>query len=87
MRLGGTGICFAFRPRLGQVVRGTDRMGDEECEKDDALGGKPDSGGVEADDVGEMCEQDRGELTGKQTADCTGAEIAQLYENEEDGGS
>lgn len=62
-------------------------MGDEEREKDDALGGKPASGGVEADEVGEMCERDREELTGKQTADCTGAEIAQLYENEEDGGS
>ncbi|MBA4370453.1 MAG: hypothetical protein C0418_02605 [Coriobacteriaceae bacterium] len=63
-------------------------MADEEQETDGGgLDGRPRSGGVEADEVSELCDGDRDELTAKQTAECAGAELAELYENEEDGGS
>ncbi len=41
----------------------------------------------ELDAASEACEHEREEMTPRQTADCAGADIAQAYENEEDGGS
>ena len=46
----------------------------------------PSSGGDEGEEPG-RCREDRTTLTPKESADCAGAEMAELYENEEDGGS
>ncbi len=35
----------------------------------------------------ERCRTDREALSPRETADCAGADLAELYENEEDGGS
>jgi len=51
----------------------------------DAMGGKPVTP-VDAE-LAERCAGERAELTPKETADCTGQELSELYENEEDGGS
>ncbi len=62
-------------------------MGDEE--RLDALPGNP-VGPTPDDDreaTLEVCETDRASLTAHETADCAGAELADAYENEEDGGS
>ncbi len=48
----------------------------------------PPSGGSESDEgTGVPCREERDALTPKETADCAGAELAELYDNEEDGGS
>lgn len=51
----------------------------------DSLGGKPVTPVDE--ELAERCLDDREGLTPKETADCTGQELSELYENEEDGGS
>jgi len=51
----------------------------------EALGGKPTM--PEDDELREKCETDRESLSPRETAGCAGADIAELYENEEDGGS
>ena len=51
----------------------------------DAMGGKP-STPVD-DELASRCSDGRGSLTPKETADCAGQELSELYENEEDGGS
>ena len=53
------------------------------------LGGAPDSGGVdeEREEFLRKCELERESLSPKETSDCAGAELADAYENEEDGGS
>lgn len=62
-------------------------MHDESDLKDrDALGGAPGTP-VPDEELLERCETDRAGLTPKETADCAGLELAELYENEEDGGS
>ena len=50
-----------------------------------ALGGAPQT--PEDKDLHERCDSDREALTPKETAQCAGQELADLYENEEDGGS
>ncbi len=35
----------------------------------------------------EKCQKERESLTPHETADCAGTDLAELYENEEDGGS
>jgi hypothetical protein len=49
----------------------------------------PRSGGSEEerDEFLRRCRDERDELSGKQTADCAGADVAEEYEDEEDGGS
>lgn len=45
---------------------------------------------VPADDgeeLRERCKTDRKSLSPRETADCAGKDLAELYENEEDGGS
>jgi hypothetical protein len=54
-------------------------------EERDALGGKPVTPIDE--DLASRCESGRDGLTPKETADCAGQELSELYENEEDGGS
>lgn len=51
-----------------------------------SLGGAPN---VPASDEGvsERCRTQRADLTPKETAQCAGVELAELTENEEDGGS
>ena len=51
----------------------------------EALGGAPVT--PTDDDLLEKCGTDRESLTPKETADCAGMELSELYENEEDGGS
>ncbi len=55
----------------------------------EALGGAPDTPlPVDApEDLREKCANDRDALSPRQTADCAGTDLAELYENEEDGGS
>ncbi len=61
---------------------------DDEFNGNSALGNAPTSGGVEdRDELHRRCADEREELTPKETADCAGAELSELYENEEDGGS
>ena len=51
----------------------------------EALGGSP---AMPKDEkLREKCRTDRATLTPRQTADCAGGDLAELYENEEDGGS
>ena len=53
------------------------------------LDGAPESA-VSSDDRDEFlhrCETERDTMTPKETSDCAGAELADSYENEEDGGS
>jgi hypothetical protein len=38
-------------------------------------------------DLAESCATERESMTPRQTADCAGADLATLYDNEEDGGS
>lgn len=61
-------------------------MDDHDRFKPDALGGAPETPGP-ADETRERCEEERDSLTAKETADCAGTELADSYENEEDGGS
>jgi len=45
---------------------------------------------VPGDDEAELtkrCSEEREALTPRETADCAGASLTELYENEEDGGS
>lgn len=62
---------------------------EEQRDERTSLGGAPESGGVsdDKDELHRRCDAERETLTPKETADCAGAEIADLYENEEDGGS
>jgi hypothetical protein len=66
----------------------TDRIDDE---RDDLspLGDAPASGGVDEDraEFLRKCDTERDTLTPRETSDCAGAELAEEYENEEDGGS
>lgn len=67
-------------------MRRCSAMGSDE---DGRLGGKApvSEESVEADERRERCATDRESLTPKETADCAGSELADRYENEEDGGS
>jgi len=54
-----------------------------------SLGGAPDTPSPAEDEESfrERCDSDLESLSPKETADCAGADLAELYENEEDGGS
>lgn len=52
----------------------------------EALGGVPETPAAE-EGLLERCQADRSSLTPKETAECAGLELAESYENEEDGGS
>ncbi len=54
-----------------------------------ALGDKPLTQPPAGDmaDLREKCQSDRDSLSPRETADCAGSDLAELYENEEDGGS
>jgi hypothetical protein len=54
-----------------------------------SLGSAPasESPAEDAEEFRERCQNDRESLSPRETADCVGNEIAELYENEEDGGS
>lgn len=54
-----------------------------------ALGDAPlsQSPAGDRDELREKCQNDRDSLSPRQTADCAGSDLAELYENEEDGGS
>ncbi|MDH4139543.1 MAG: hypothetical protein OEV43_03125 [Coriobacteriia bacterium] len=58
-------------------------------ERRSSLGGAPDTPTPEdsAEDQRDRCAHDRPRLTPRQTADCAGTDLAEIYENEEDGGS
>jgi len=60
-------------------------MEEKELDERDALGGKPIT--PVDDELASRCSEDRTGLTPKETADCAGQELSELYENEEDGGS
>jgi hypothetical protein len=64
-------------------------MADERNTPEGPLGDAPESaaGGENRDEFLERCETERDTMTPKETSDCAGAEIADAYENEEDGGS
>ncbi len=69
-------------------------MGDNENKKvpvgeRGAMGDAPVSAGLEAnsDEERRRCASERDALTPKESADCAGIELAEEYENEEDGGS
>lgn len=57
----------------------------EDRDDREALGGAPAT--PEDDELREKCRTDRSALTPRQTADCAGSDLSELYENEEDGGS
>lgn len=54
-----------------------------------SFGEAPASGGADDDreEFLRKCDTERDTLTPKETSDCAGAELADEYENEEDGGS
>jgi hypothetical protein len=58
-------------------------------DKRTSMGDKPDIPRVEesGEAVEDACANDRDTLTPRQTADCAGREVAERYEQEEDGGS
>ncbi len=62
---------------------------DKDKREPESLGGAPDTSapGGDMDEVRERCANDRESLTPRETADCAGTDLAELYENEEDGGS
>ena len=64
-------------------------MDEEHNALDDVMGGAPESAvpGDEHDDLLLRCETERDTMSPKETSDCAGAELADAYENEEDGGS
>lgn len=64
----------------------SDRHDDE---RRTSLGGAPDTPlpGESDEAFRRRCETDRDSLSPRETADCAGADLAELYENEEDGGS
>ncbi|GAB4275221.1 MAG: hypothetical protein Kow0056_04470 [Coriobacteriia bacterium] len=45
------------------------------------------AGGDDPDEFRRRCETERDTMTGSETSDCAGAQVADAYENEEDGGS
>ena len=54
-----------------------------------SLGKAPASGGVDddIDTLRERCKTERDTMAPRETADCAGTDLAEEYENEEDGGS
>jgi hypothetical protein len=58
-------------------------------ERRSSLGGAPDTPlpGEDDDAFRERCGSHPETLTPRESADCAGADLAELYENEEDGGS
>ena len=68
-----------------------DRRVDERIDDDErgALGDAPmtQSPVGEGDALRERCRNERDSLTPRETADCAGSDLAELYEHEEDGGS
>ena len=64
-------------------------MSEERHDTGAPLGDAPESAaaGEEHDELLRRCETERDTLSPKETSDCAGAEIADAYENEEDGGS
>lgn len=58
-------------------------------ERRSSLGGAPDTPlpGEDDETFRERCDTQPGTLTPRESADCAGADLAELYENEEDGGS
>lgn len=63
-------------------------MGDEEG-LGTSMGDAPDvpAPGGDADELTRRCAEERETMKPHETADCAGAELSELYENEEDGGS
>jgi uncharacterized protein (DUF2249 family) len=61
-------------------------MGDQDEARTGATHGAPGTEGTD-DETRRLCEQERESLTAKETADCAGTDLADSYENEEDGGS
>lgn len=61
----------------------------DDQEKRTSLGGAPDTPAPHEDDEDfrERCETDLESLSPRETADCAGSDLTELYENEEDGGS
>jgi hypothetical protein len=61
----------------------------EDDEHRKSLGDKPDTPlpGEDEEAFRERCGTDLESLSPRETADCAGADLAELYENEEDGGS
>jgi hypothetical protein len=64
-------------------------MGDEERKDASMFGDAPSTGAPDEDVQAELerCRLESETLTGKETADCAGLQVAEAYENEEDGGS
>lgn len=62
---------------------------DEKMEQPSSFGNAPESAGVgeDHDEFMNRCETDRDSLSPRETSDCAGMEIAEAFENEEDGGS
>lgn len=61
----------------------------EDDERRSSLGDAPDTPlpGEDEESFRERCDSDIESLTPRETSDCAGADLAELYENEEDGGS
>jgi hypothetical protein len=72
--------------RTASASREDGTMSDQDRSRSDSLGGAPETGGTD-DESRRRCEQERDALTAKETADCAGTDLADSYENEEDGGS
>lgn len=64
-------------------------MHDDETPRVEPLGGAPETPSPKGnlDELRERCENDRQSMSPRETADCAGTDLAELYENEEDGGS
>ena len=62
---------------------------DDKRTEPSSLDDAPASEGVEGDTAEFLrrCDTERDTMTPKETSDCAGVELAEAYENEEDGGS
>jgi hypothetical protein len=64
-------------------------MDDERNTAGSSTGENPEStpSGPEREELLRRCETERDTMSPKETSDCAGSELADAYENEEDGGS
>lgn len=61
---------------------------DDDRDNVGSMGGKPGTPTPEGgEELLDRCVNDREDLTPHETADCAGLDLAEEYENEEDGGS
>jgi hypothetical protein len=87
MKLEGDGRQESGAERL--ITRGGVTMCEEKTTREAAFGDAPVSGGSgeDLDALRDKCRNERDTMEPHETADCAGTDLAEAYENEDDGGS